>query len=407
MDAVSVLLVLAAAGQAGWTPERTAAPPPAASADYDRYTQPPASGSSSVAPPPSVADRTRAAFNESGNALRDGFEAGVRAANDQLQEWTNRGAPSSGSPSQASNPFGAASSPAATGTSTRGGVAPPPWADPPAASAPDWDLASTDSGPSFGTNSLPALEPIRTDDGWTSIGSQVAAPPMLLPQLTSTATSAPPGAAPSGSGSSLADSSRYDTPPASGANSWATGWDNNPGTSPTTISRSAANTSQGSSASGRDQAPGQTADSRPPISQPPAQTNWADLWGDEDPWADRPQAPAASQAGQAAAAPPATPPTNASAGQPVVVPPANSFGTPAAATGVLQTSTAPPPAGNATAPAPATEPPPWMPLVVVSLSLAGSLGANFFLGWSYLDARQKYQSLVRKTANTFRHKAAA
>jgi hypothetical protein len=51
---------------------------------------------------------------------------------------------------------------------------------------------------------------------------------------------------------------------------------------------------------------------------------------------------------------------------------------------------------------PAGEQPPWMPLLVVSLSLAGSLGANLFLGWSYLDARQKYQSLVRKTADTFR-----
>ncbi len=49
-----------------------------------------------------------------------------------------------------------------------------------------------------------------------------------------------------------------------------------------------------------------------------------------------------------------------------------------------------------------TEPQPWMPLIASVLTLAGSLAANLYLGVSYLDARQKYQSLVRKTAETFR-----
>jgi hypothetical protein len=53
------------------------------------------------------------------------------------------------------------------------------------------------------------------------------------------------------------------------------------------------------------------------------------------------------------------------------------------------------------------EGPPWVPLLVVSLSLAGSIGANLFLGWSYIDARQRYRSLVQKTANTFRRAAVA
>jgi hypothetical protein len=90
-----------------------------------------------------------------------------------------------------------------------------------------------------------------------------------------------------------------------------------------------------------------------------------------------------------------------------MLPPANNPGAPATATGILQTSTGPLATGNAVSPTPATEQPPWMPLLVVSLSLAGSLGANLFLGWSYLDARQKYRTLVRKTADTFRRKAAA
>ena len=50
---------------------------------------------------------------------------------------------------------------------------------------------------------------------------------------------------------------------------------------------------------------------------------------------------------------------------------------------------------------------PWMPLILAVLTLSGSLAANLFLGMSYLDARQKYQSLVRKTADTFRRVKAA
>jgi hypothetical protein len=49
--------------------------------------------------------------------------------------------------------------------------------------------------------------------------------------------------------------------------------------------------------------------------------------------------------------------------------------------------------------------PPWIPFVLVCLTLVGSLSANFFLGWSYLDARQRYRLLVRKTAETFRRVA--
>jgi hypothetical protein len=56
---------------------------------------------------------------------------------------------------------------------------------------------------------------------------------------------------------------------------------------------------------------------------------------------------------------------------------------------------------------PAAADKPWMTLALVSISLIGSLSANFFLGWSYVDARQKYQTLVRKTADKFRRAAEA
>jgi hypothetical protein len=48
-----------------------------------------------------------------------------------------------------------------------------------------------------------------------------------------------------------------------------------------------------------------------------------------------------------------------------------------------------------------------MPLLLVTLSLVGSLSANFYLVLSYLGARQKYVTLVQKTANSFRRAAGA
>ena len=48
---------------------------------------------------------------------------------------------------------------------------------------------------------------------------------------------------------------------------------------------------------------------------------------------------------------------------------------------------------------------PWKPLLAVSLALAGSLGANLFLGWSYAEARHRYLVLVAKTTHTFQKAA--
>ena len=70
--------------------------------------------------------------------------------------------------------------------------------------------------------------------------------------------------------------------------------------------------------------------------------------------------------------------------------------------GTIGAQTAPPLGANQGQPSVTAEQVPWLPLLLVSLSLMGSLSANLFLGWSYLDARQKYRDLVRKTADTFR-----
>ena len=45
---------------------------------------------------------------------------------------------------------------------------------------------------------------------------------------------------------------------------------------------------------------------------------------------------------------------------------------------------------------------PWVLFLGTILVLAFSLAFNIYLGWSYMDARQKYQALVRRTADTFR-----
>jgi hypothetical protein len=57
----------------------------------------------------------------------------------------------------------------------------------------------------------------------------------------------------------------------------------------------------------------------------------------------------------------------------------------------------------------AAEPQPWFTLLAALIGLAGSIALNVYLGWSYIDARQKYQALVRRTAETFRrsHSVAA
>jgi hypothetical protein len=47
---------------------------------------------------------------------------------------------------------------------------------------------------------------------------------------------------------------------------------------------------------------------------------------------------------------------------------------------------------------------PWK-LLFVSIALAGSLGANFFLGWSYAEARHRYLALVAKTTQSFQKAA--
>ena len=43
---------------------------------------------------------------------------------------------------------------------------------------------------------------------------------------------------------------------------------------------------------------------------------------------------------------------------------------------------------------------PWAPLLGTGVALIGSLGANLFLGFSFLDARHKYLSAIRRGARS-------
>ncbi|MEX0611069.1 MAG: hypothetical protein WD738_07990 [Pirellulales bacterium] len=434
MDVASILLVLAAAGQAGWAPERSAAPPPASAPIYDRYAQPPATGG--VAPPPTVIDRTRTAVTESGATLRDGLEAGIEAASQQLQGLTGsagRQLQTTGdnlraaaeqtlgvggnSRSQISNPFVTAPPAPAASSRSRGGLAPPPWAEPPATSAPDWNAESSETGPSLDRTAPRGLQPMQRETGWTSIGSNVAAPRLLVPALTTSARTTSPASAAASSGPSLTapalgrepihsvlgDSSPPAAPPARGADNWATGWGTS-APSPATISRAATDTSPGSTAGDTGLAAVQPTNAQPPDPQQQAAKSWADLWSDKDPWAEPQQTPRSGAPATQAATDTTT---NNPASQPVVGPPANNGSPPVANLGAVQPGPSLSPAVGTLSPLSTTQQPPWLPLLVVSLSLAGSLGANLFLGWSYIDARQKYRTLVRKTADKFRRAATA
>jgi hypothetical protein len=422
------------AGQAGWAPGSS--PPPASAPTYDRYAQP-AAAATGVSPPPTVLDRTRTAISESGSTLRDGFEAGVQAANQQLRGWTDDVGQQlktsghslratteqtlgvGGNNSQRSNPFAAttASQPA-TSARSRTGVAPPPWSDPSGLTAPRWDADTADSSETVEKSVSPAFVPMRTESGWTSIGAQVAAPPMMVPQLaastnlsplrTSTTKSGPTLTAPALERepihSVLTDSSRQSPPPASAADSWATGWSNNSSQPQVTISRSGNDTTSGL-APGNSHVPVQSAS--PPRQEPAQQAagNWADLWGDQDPWAKPPQQPQSAAPTQQAAS--ATPPaTGNPSGQPLLVSPTDQSSQTIATGNPGQAANRPAAGGTSSLPQ-TTDQPPWLPLLVVSVTLAGSLGANLFLGWSYMDARQKYRSLVRKTADKFRRATTA
>jgi hypothetical protein len=142
-------------------------------------------------------------------------------------------------------------------------------------------------------------------------------------------------------------------------------------------------------------------------SAPPATTFGIGAW-DKDGWPDTPAVPQTATLAARDPAASATAIVGSAGSQP---PPGSTV--PAAMPlnganiGMPVNGTASQPGTAPTLPGSTADEVPWMPLVVVSLALAGSIGANLFLGWSYVDARQKYRTLVQKTASKFRRAVAA
>jgi hypothetical protein len=439
------------AGQSGWSSESSASP--AAGSNYDRYGQPTGASGSTVGPPPSITSRAQQAFNETGTTLRDGVDAGIRAANEQLQNVGNNLKTSAeqtfgryNDQLQPISPIGTTtSSPTSTTTSrAKNGVSPPPWSTS-SSTAPNSNSSSAPSstGQSVDRTFAPGMVPTRTETGWTSIGSGVAAPPLLIPPLPPTPVATQSRLAAGSNGPtfpSILDAQKADGPqsrsllvnspdqPASRstANDWASGWNNNNNVNNNnsnnadtgaTISRSNNNTTNLNSqartsdlvAVDRSSVNANSQDNR----SRQTGTNWDDPWGGADSWSGQnsqrsgaggsqapgisaaQQSPGISAGGSLAANSPAQPQPAPATGSP-----ANTASVPPAAAPASSNVTLP--QQNPAAQAAASAHPQWMTLAVVLLSLVGSLSANVFLGMSYMDARQKYQSLVRRTADSFR-----
>jgi hypothetical protein len=430
------------AGQSSWAPDGLGPPPASTSAPttpsaYDRYAPPTNTPPPGVAPPPGVLDRAQAAVTETGTALSDGLEAGIQAANqqfsqtgeqmldaarnagqefgrqlqgmandsagqlqsnaNQLRSATEQAVGNVGNQLQpAANPFAVPSSQAAPSSPrTASNVAPPPW---PPSSVPVANASGA------GQSVSPTTSPVRSGSAWTMIDSRVAPPPLIIPQLATTATNTD-GQQPraTGGGPSF---------PPSG--DLTDGWGTGRAGAPATIGREGTLPSSTGTGQSADLVPVERVQGQNATASQPAANGWDDLWS-RDPWG---QTPPTSPPGQLSQDPRNNMPamrdaaaewqtgTNSGISPPSL--PANQMqsgvttspGTVPADPRVLG-SQAPPPTTTT------AEQPPWLPLLIVSLSLVGSLSANLFLGWSYMDARQKYRSLVRRTADRFRRAAAA
>jgi hypothetical protein len=456
------------AGENGWTAGApNAAPPPGASA-YDRYAAPSTGSTIGVSPPPSVLERAQAAVTETGNTLREGIETGVQTADQQfsragaemldatrnagqefgqqLQEFARN--PSQQLQSTANdlrvatqqtlgavdnelqrvNPFATSDAQGAGGGNSQRAVAPPPsW---PSSAGHGSTLPATSATGETGLRGTesPGMAPTRTATGWTSIGTNVAPPPLAAPQLASSSASRGengfpirmagnngpsfPASDARGVNGSITGPAQQQVQAPPSASNWANGWSDAAGPVGATIGRSgnAPLNGNGSSESNLEAVqplPGSQNSQR-------AASTWDDPWQRNEQVVQAPRSAPANGGTR-------NDPHHAAATQNAGAewqfgdwPPQSQSGTPR---GQVRSSTSgnafgsiPPDgttnSGHLTASSPSTEQPPWLPLLVVSLSLVGSLSANLFLGWSYIDARQKYRTLVRKTADTFRRVAA-
>jgi hypothetical protein len=443
------------------------------------------SPSASIATPASPLDRVQGAVVGTAGTLRDGVEAGIQQANQQISQAGSQVLNSTVNASrdlsgQVQNITGG------RGTSQTPQSSAPTWPAPPPALSSASGMASS-SSPSSN------LQPIgpATGSGWTSIRADMAPPRLLPPPLaplnasaTSSAASsnaggfnAPLAAPPLSSSGSLSNqyhsvltdsmaSQRPSNTGSNGANSTATSapdWSSSWGSAPSPFTAGRSSDSTVSRSSG-DLSPGANS-ALPRVGPEIPRPSTGSTTSDADFW-NRPAPALSSASGPARSTPSATAsldrygqpiaPTqngsnlwaessSAQAAPSVASSPGpfnNPFGT-NQPTGNLSASPNPlgvnqpvnsqPVLGQQNPPMATTNQPlgnmptlgvgntaglpgaqgmnpdqlPWIPLLAASVSLAGSLGANLYLGWSYADARHRYHLLVRKTTESFHRSAAA
>jgi hypothetical protein len=443
-------------------------PPPASESTY---ALPSATYPSGFAPPPDVINGVRNMTDDAANALRRELENGIQQANQQLsrsggalidnarsvggglsaqaQEFTNNAVRSldpAGDPfrNPADDSLRMAQGNRPSATATPGGVSAPPWqtAAPGGSSstytgnvgANGWSSSNSTPGgsgatvaPPFSggspgmvgrTNSVPEQSLLSGNQNWSVLGNN-SPPPLLTPSLAP-----PPGSGTSGPGQLGATSSM--SAPAFAA-------------APANLnppSLTAPNFVQGPSF--QDARPGSPLhdslyDPGLPGAVAAQAGNRPDTQGQLQPPSNSPAVsdrfntppvsggPASANSGLGSSAPPSfggavggqtgilPPPSNPQAGIP---PRGNDAALPSIGNN-LATQRTPaaqsPPRSPSDAGKPTAEEgqKPWIPFLLTLLGLIGSISANFFLGWSYMDARQKYQSLVRKTAGKLRRAAEA
>lgn len=462
-----------AAGQSGWSSNSPTQP----ATTYDRYGQPITNTA------PSISQRAQAAYNDSNTAIRDGVEAGIRSANNQMsqaasgvgtqlnqqaQSWSNSAVNGLRSGAeQAANSFTTpASSSNPSGASTRGGVTSP------------WPTTSTAPAAATNSASRSSSAMVAANGGWTSIGTGIAAPPLLVPQspmlnpvgtTTNFGNAGGPASRPTfpvaatndqpTMHSVLADPARSDTAGSlnNAPSDWINNW-NNQSNTPPSIGKTG--NQMGSTVRDSELVPLQgsnSANSDPrSVTTARQSDNWGDSWN--QPAQSSPPAsigsPSNRQANSNVSSPFGNQPignqgngqfSTAANSQPQTGPALGGFNTPMnnpssqlpnnqmagnqmpnsqmtngqmaggqMPNGQMASNTIPSNTMGTTQFATngnqggrgqlgnGTEQQPWVPFIGAVLIMAFSLAANLYLGVSYLDARQKYQSLVRKTAETFR-----
>lgn len=454
---VSELAASSAFGQANWSGSTT----PQTATTYDRYGQ--AINSSAA----TISQQTQNAANTAGNALRDGLDAGFRAA-----EQTVNSAASQMSSSFSGNAPNQATSNNAAGSNVRS----------------PWPTGGTAAPATQATHT--AVGAPASGNGWSSIGTSVAAPPLIVPQspmatpnYNGTAAGAAVGTTAAAAGrngpgfpappandqqslhSVLSDPAKTATTPSNtSAPDWTKNWNNNSQSPPATISRTGNQSTVGGTAqdtglvpvqgssfgqsdprattaarpndnwldSGNNQSQSQTPAIESPGNRPANNMNFAGPQlnnplnnAQSGQFANNPSLPNGQFANAPAVQSQSYPANGQFAGQAngqmpnsqqyAAYPPGSMYPTTGqipqgqmnngqSANNQLGAGTN----GNLQTQAGVRNPEqPWVPMVLAVIGLAMSFAANLYLGASYLDARQKYQSLVRKTADTFRRVSAA